>query len=254
MSQDSSNQQGQTQTARAVMTLRDLVVRGSLDPGQRYTETQLAELLAMSRTPIRAAVQRLTDEGLLTPMPGGGYGVRQFSPVEISEAIELRGVLEGLCASLLAERGLAAELLDQLSALSDSIAAVLAVDDFGPAGLAEYERLNARLHHQLVIATDSTLLIQEVARANNRPFASASALVGLHRSHAEARLHLLIGQDQHRIVIEAIRNRQAGRAEAVMREHARLSQQNLMRRFDGGTGLQALRGASLIHHPDPAGA
>ena len=72
------------------------------------------------------------------------------------------------------------------------------------------------------------------------------------RSHAEARLHLLIGQDHHRIVIEAIRTRQGARAEAIMREHARLSQHNLSRAMQTRGALDRIPGASLIRQPDPA--
>lgn len=250
MNHDTSATQKQTQTARAVMTLRDLIVRDRLDPEERYTETQLAELLSMSRTPIRAALQTLTDEGLLSPVPGGGYVLRQFSPGEISQAIELRGMLEGYCARLLAERGLDAGRLAALAAISDAIAVLLANRHFGQADLAQYERLNARLHQGLVAATDSPLLMHEIERANARPFASASALVGMYDGDDEARQHLLIGQDHHRILIEAIRDRQGARAEAIMREHARLSQHNLLQACGRDGALDRLRGASLIRQPE----
>ncbi|MTH62269.1 GntR family transcriptional regulator [Paracoccus litorisediminis] len=241
---------GQSQTVRAAMTLRDMIIDGRLEPEMRYTETQLAELLSMSRTPIRAALQRLTDEGLLTAMPAGGYVIRLLLPSEISETIELRGVLEGLCARLLAERGCPGAALDELVALSAQIEALLADDGFSRADLPTYERLNGRFHQKLVAATESTLLIQELARANNRPFASASSLVGMYENDRAARQHLLIGQDHHRTVIEAIRSRQGARAEAIMREHARLSQRNLMRAVESSRSLELLRGASLIRQPD----
>ena len=56
----------------------------------------------------------------------------------------------------------------------------------------------------------------------------------------------------HRIVIEAIRTRQGARAEAIMREHARLSQHNLSRAMQTRGALDRIPGASLIRQPDPA--
>ncbi|WP_199258012.1 GntR family transcriptional regulator [Paracoccus binzhouensis] len=252
MTSKDSIRTGTTQTVRAAMTLRDMIIGGRLAPDHRYTETQLAEMLSMSRTPIRAALQRLTDEGLLSPVAAGGYMVRQFLPSEISEAIELRGMIEGFCVRLLAERGLPPETIGRIAAISDRIAALLAREDFTRAELPVYERLNAEFHQGLVEATESSLLIQEAARANRRPFASASALVGMYDSDRAARLHLLIGQDHHRILVEAIRNRQGSRAEAIMREHARLSQHNLSRAMETSATLERIRGAALIRQPDEA--
>jgi GntR family transcriptional regulator of vanillate catabolism len=241
---------GQSQTVRAAMTLRDLIIGGHLQPGERYTETQLAERLDMSRTPIRAALQRMTDEGLLSPQSGGGYVVRQFSVSEISETVELRGALEGLCARLLAERGAPPAVLAELVEIADRIDELLDDDDFGRDQLPAYERLNAEFHQGLVAATGSVLMTQEVDRANNRPFASASALVGIYESDQAARRHLRIGQDQHRTVIEAIRDRQGARAEAIMREHARLSLRNLTRAVESSRLMDQIRGAGLIRQPD----
>lgn len=242
--------QANTQTARAVLSLRDMIVGGQLEPDTRYTETHLAELLSMSRTPIRAALQKLTDEGLLTPMPAGGYVLRQFLPQEIGEAIEIRGMLEGLCARLVAERGADPATMDRMTDIVTRIDTVLNAPDFGQPAMVAYSRLNAELHQTLVAATGSALLAQEVARANARPFASASALVGTHQPGRAARDHLLIGQDQHHSLIEAIRDRQGGRAESIMREHARLSRRNLDRAVAANRPIDHIRGASLIIQPD----
>lgn len=250
MNRIAATKAGQTQTARAAKTLRDMIIGGRIEADQRYTETQLAELLSMSRTPIRAALQRLTDEGLLMSVAGGGYVIRQLLPIEIGETIELRGMLEGYCARLLAERGIEESALADLAATSDKIAALLADEGFGRADLPAYERLNAQFHQALVNATGSTLLVQEIARANNRPFASASALVGMYENDRAARQHLLVGQDHHRIAVEAIRDRQGARAEAIMREHARLSLRNLTRAVESSRPLDHIRGANLIRQPE----
>lgn len=237
---------GTTQTMRAVLTLRDMIAGGQLHDGTRYTEVQLAEMLSMSRTPIRAALQKLTDEGVLQAMPAGGYTVRRFLPSEINEAIEIRGMLEGFCVRLLAERGVDAQVLATLNELCREIEAALTVPVFCEQSIITYSRLNAEFHKTFVDACNSQLLQQELARANARPFGSASALVGIHAPDEAARRHLWVGHDQHRAVIDAIATRQGGRAEQIMREHARLSQRNLSRALDARDLLEGLEGATLI--------
>ena len=80
---------------------------GELPGGARIAELTLVEKLGVSRTPIRAALMRLEQEGLLHRLPGGGYAVRTFSETDVADAIELRGTMEGLAARLAAERGVA---------------------------------------------------------------------------------------------------------------------------------------------------
>jgi len=246
--------QGITQAGRAVLALRDMIVSGVLEDGARYTEVQLAAMLSMSRTPIRSALQRLTDEGMLVPMAAGGYTVRGFLPEEIFEAIEIRGMLEGLCVRLLAERERDEVMLARLVLIADRIEAVLLADRFTQASIVSYAQLNAEFHQTLLDACGSQLLQHEVARANARPFGSASALVGMHEPDQAARMHLWVGQDQHRAVIEAIGSRQGGRAEQIMREHARLSQRNLSRALETKRPLEGIQGGKLIRREREAEA
>lgn len=237
-------------TSKALMRLRDMIAEGAIPAGERLTETQLAEMLGMSRTPIRAAVQHLREEGLLEARPGGGYVVHAFGPREIGEAIELRGLVEGFAARLLAERGLdaadAARLCDLIARIDVEIGAKV----FGQDQTVAYVELNAAFHETLAEATRSALIIQEARRANARPLAGASALVRA-RDDAEAvRRHLIVAQDQHKAVLEAIEGREGARAEAVMREHARLSRRNLMKALGNRESLEAVRGANLIERAD----
>jgi GntR family transcriptional regulator, vanillate catabolism transcriptional regulator len=97
--------EGSSQAVKAQQRLRELILAGQLPRGTRIAEMALVNRLGMSRTPIRAALMRLGEEGLLQSLPGGGYAVRTFSEREVADAIELRGTLEGLAARLAAERG-----------------------------------------------------------------------------------------------------------------------------------------------------
>src|SRR5947207_4679399 len=108
---DTADDTGVSQTVKAQLRLRELIVGGELKPGSRIAELSLVERLGASRTPIRMALVRLEEEGLLEALPNGGFAVRDFSEADIRDAIEVRGTLEGLAARLAAERGITSVLL-----------------------------------------------------------------------------------------------------------------------------------------------
>lgn len=65
-----------TTAVRAQLQLRELILSGELAGGSRIAELSMAEKLGVSRTPVRAALSRLEQEGLLEALPSGGYAVR----------------------------------------------------------------------------------------------------------------------------------------------------------------------------------
>src|SRR3989442_4158883 len=93
-----------SQTGRAFIGIRELVLRGEFARGERISELPLVARLGMSRTPIRLALERLAHIGLLESTATGGFTVREFTIEEVRDAIEVRGVLEGTAARLAAER------------------------------------------------------------------------------------------------------------------------------------------------------
>src|SRR5436190_11984820 len=100
-----------SQAVKAQLQLRELILAGELPAGSRIAELAIVDRLGMSRTPIRAALMRLEQEGLLQALPGGGFAVRTFSERDVADAIELRGTVEGLAARVAAERGASAVVL-----------------------------------------------------------------------------------------------------------------------------------------------
>jgi GntR family transcriptional regulator of vanillate catabolism len=108
-------EEGGSQSVKAQLRLREMILAGELPGGARIAELTLVEKLGVSRTPIRAALMRLEQEGLLEALPNGGYAVRTFSERDVSDAIELRGTVEGLLARVAAERGAAPVVLGEAS-------------------------------------------------------------------------------------------------------------------------------------------
>src|ERR1700692_1530341 len=93
-----------SQTGRATLALREMLVQGQFKPGERIREVPLAAKLDVSRIPLHLALERLAHEGFLEVHPRRGFIVQQFSPDDIYDAIELRGLLEGAAARLATER------------------------------------------------------------------------------------------------------------------------------------------------------
>jgi DNA-binding GntR family transcriptional regulator len=108
----------QSQTVKAKLGLRELVLEGAFAPGERVPEIGLAKRLGVSRTPLRLALSTLAHEGLLEPLAGGGFVVRSFTRADVFDGIELRGVLEGTAARLAAER---LEFTDELDPLVEAV-------------------------------------------------------------------------------------------------------------------------------------
>lgn len=217
---------GRQQTERALSELRDLVLRGEIEPGERLSEVALSARLAVSRTPLRSALQKLELEGLVTLIPSGGYQVRRFSREDVFDAIELRGVLEGTAARLAAERGCTTAALKGLKAVVDDLDATLAPAPLD-IDLERYAFLNDRFHQGLANLSGSRVIADELARACRLPFASPNAFVGAEPGALAFRQSLIIGQAQHKAILQAIEGREGARAESIAREHARLARQNL---------------------------
>ena len=84
-----------SQASSTIIRLRELLLRGEFPAGERISELSLVSRLGVSRTPIRAALQKLAHEGLLESSPSAGFLVRQFHVADAWDAIEMRGALEG---------------------------------------------------------------------------------------------------------------------------------------------------------------
>ncbi|MFT4190332.1 MAG: GntR family transcriptional regulator [Comamonas sp.] len=237
---------GASQAIKAQLRLRELILSGELPSGTRLTELSVVERLGVSRTPVRAALARLEDEGLLEAVAGGGYGVRVFHERDVADAIELRGSLEGLLARLAAERGVARGPLETARRCLADIDRVLAAPALDDEGISRYQRLNEAFHAQIHAMADSPVIARQFERASRLPFASPSALV-IRESHSPgARDVLTIAQHQHWQVLAAIEAREGGRAEALMREHSRIARHNLQRVLRAPASAAAPAGATLI--------
>lgn len=237
-----------SQTTRALLELRNLILNGELQPNERLSELAVVERLGVSRTPVRAALLRLSEEGLLDEIPGGGFAVKEFTERDVHDAIELRGTLEGMAARFAAEHGASPALLAEARDVVASIDAI--IDNVGsdPADFTRYVQLNERFHNLLITMSGSDLLAREFERMTRLPFASPNGFVRAQALAPESKLILTIAQEQHRGVLEAIELRQSGRAEGLMREHARLAHRNLRYALGNRDAIRHVQGGTLIRN------
>jgi DNA-binding GntR family transcriptional regulator len=138
----------------AYRRLRQLIVDGTLAPGERIFENELAEELGISRTPLREALRQLETEGLVQFSARRGAVVAGLSAAEMREEFQIRASLEGLAIRLAGPR-LTAEDLKQLRRELDHMTAALGRGD--RAAFREHHRL---FHTTIFDATQAPRLIR----------------------------------------------------------------------------------------------
>ena len=196
-----------------VERLRQSLLDGAFAPGSRLNEVHLARALAVSRTPLRSALQTLAGEGLLHYTPNRGFTVPEQSLNAIIDAYEMRALAEGLAARLAAERGLSEEVRLRLEA------ALRAGDHALASGTDERERrglyaaANEAFHGTIHEAAQSAL-VKDVLRICQRvPQTSSHNIVAFDLSDMRER------HAAHRRIYEAIICREPREAEQQMRQH-----------------------------------
>jgi GntR family transcriptional regulator, vanillate catabolism transcriptional regulator len=233
-----------SQTMRALANLREMLLQGAFRPGERISELPLVGRLGVSRTPIRLALDRLANEGLLEVSPTGGFTVRAFTVEDIWDAIEMRGVLEGTAARLAAERLKANQDLDPLRKCRDEMDSMLPTPTM--ESFVQYLELNEAFHSAVVDLAKSPMLRRTLERVLSLPFASPSALVFAPTLLPAASQMLVLGQEHHCAIVEAIENCQGTRAESLAREHSRLARRNLEMALAHKDLFSSVPGSSLI--------
>ena len=230
-----------TLTERATEALRDALIRGELDERAPLTEKRVCGYLGMSRTPVRAALQTLAQEGLLGYESQRGYHVRPVDDVAVSEAYEVRGVLEGLACQRAAERGLSSEQRAALHACVRDGHDLLE----GGEGRFDHEswrRMNVRFHAALLEAAGSDTLSRVANRAERAPLATTSVTAA--RAPAPQLDLLRQAQRDHVRILDSVERGTGTRAAALMREHIIVAGELVsasVRRSRAGSGRYAER-------------
>jgi DNA-binding GntR family transcriptional regulator len=199
--------------------LRAAIIRGQFEPGARLVERDLTNQFQVSRTPIRQALQRLEQDGLVVCRPHCAYSVKSPNAAEAALAYEARGVLEASCSALAAERA-TPEQIQRLRALVRDGWRMLQEDDFESLLVC-----NNELHALQVAASQNHFMVEE----HRRVWAYVDLLRGrlwksTDRPHA--------GHEEHAAIVEAIAKRRPELARQLASEHVRLAWEGVAGRLN----------------------
>jgi GntR family transcriptional regulator of vanillate catabolism len=236
-----------SQTARATLALREMLVQGRFRPGERIREVPLAAQLSVSRIPLHLALERLAHEGFLEIRSTRGFVVQGFSTDDIYDAIELRGLLEGAAARLCTERMRDVKELQPMREAAVEIVNLIRRRKLTMESFNRYIHLNAKFHNALLDLSRSRMLRRAIDQACSLPFASPSAFLKRQYISPELQELFIISADQHCAIVDAIANHEGMRAEVLTREHARVARRNLEDALKNREQLQDVPGARLIH-------
>jgi len=194
---------------KAYRKLRDRIFSGDYAPGVRLKERQLCADLEVSRTPVREALRRLESEGLVQIEPRRGGVVSHIDAEEAEEIFALGAVIESFAAKMAAQKATA----EGVAALDDVVAAMAAVLERGDDTCrADYMKLDGELHSRIVAMADSRRLSAALQQVVGVP-----VLVQAFNRYTPE--HLRQSFDQHRALVDAIRERDGEWAESTMRYH-----------------------------------
>ncbi|MDX1576781.1 MAG: GntR family transcriptional regulator [Kiloniellales bacterium] len=194
--------------------VREAIQAGRYGPGERLRETEVADWLAVSRTPVREALRRLEAEGLLTFEPWRGVVVAELDRRQVTELYAMRTILEGAAARLAAQHVGEAEI--------ELMAGLLARAKTAGDDAEALAAINRRFHQAIYTGAHNRYLLQSLETLRNAlallrgtTFAVPGRAKAAHREHAA--------------ILAAIKARDADRAEQAARDHIRAAERARVR-------------------------
>jgi DNA-binding GntR family transcriptional regulator len=200
---------------QAVTALRAAVTTGELSPGKHLVETELSEMLGISRGTLREALRQLQQEGLVAADERGRLRVRNLDAGEISEIFEVRAALEALAAERLAARP------DRDSAVEQLTSAVVHMEETRREGLESSIEADLDFHRRLIdLAGNSTLIHQWGSLEGS--IRMSIMFSGIERAVGN------MTPNRHQDIVEAIRSGDTAIARQVTLEHMNIAVRNLL--------------------------
>jgi DNA-binding GntR family transcriptional regulator len=188
----------------AYTLILEAIEAGTWRPGDRLVESELAERLGVSRTPVREALQRLETQGMLA-RDGRSLMVASLDHNQLAELYTVRGTLEGLAARLAARHATGEEVRVLQGMVADD-RRLLGGD---PRALS---RANRRFHKQIHLASHNRYLIQQLDLVHRSMALMATTSFAAEGRDAE-------GLAEHDLIVAAIAARDGDAAETALRTH-----------------------------------
>ncbi len=196
-------------------TIREAIINGVLNPGERLMEIQLAEEMGVSRTPVREAIRKLELEGFVVMVPRRGTYVADLSIKDINEVFELRTALDVLAAGLAAER-ITDDELEELERLLVHIGEY--IDDENREKIIEAD---SHFHDLLYKASRNDRLVGIINNLREQITRFRSTSINY-----PGRLKTTWAE--HRMLLEAIAQRDGKLARKIAREHMENAEHTLL--------------------------
>ena len=206
--------------------LWEKIRHGEIVPGQRLKDVEWAQRLGVSRTPVREAMRKMQQEGVLIPLTQGGYEVRPTSRRDLIELYRCRAALEALATEEAAARfdEKQAKRFDELVARCDK---AIADDDLDAAF-----SLNTAFHTAIVDSSGNAYLKTLLDALRKLVLFYRTTLLEMSKGNPENRAlyidRLRIKQTRHREILAALEARDARRAANLMQDHVRETAEDLL--------------------------
>ncbi|KUF10053.1 GntR family transcriptional regulator [Pseudoponticoccus marisrubri] len=194
---------------RAVLQLREMIFSGELAAGSDHLETELADRLGMSRTPVREAALLLESQGLLEMRPRKGVRILPVSAEDMREVYDVLTELESLAAERAAERGLTEQDLAALHAAIDDMERAISADD-----LEAWAAADDRFHAELVRLGGNSRIRMIVAMMSDQVRRAKASTLFLRPVPVKS-------NEDHRAVYAAILAGDPATARRIHRNHRR---------------------------------
>ena len=189
--------------------IKNMIIMREIEPGKKINEEHLAKEIQVSRTPIREALCRLENEGIVKIIPRRGAFVADLTEINVSEILLIREVLEGLAARLATEN-MDEKTLEKLKKALEKVSAVPEKD----SDLIDYTRSEVDFHALLLSASNNQMLknMMEIVNAHLQIIRLRTVVIP-ERAQKTVK--------EHHQILKAIENGDAGAAEELMRKHVR---------------------------------
>lgn len=205
----------QTLREKILETIRDAILRGSLKPGERVSEPELAERFGISRTPIREAFRQLESEGYLQVIPRKGAVVASLSERDVEEFYAIKIILEGFAARMAAEK-MSMKDIEKLEAINDKLKKLADEED-----VKNFFKVHDEFHEVFIKAAGNEKLLelinQLIMRFKRLRLASLSQ---------PGRMNVSV--QEHEQLIEAFKRHDGKTADSLVRHTATLGAKALI--------------------------
>ena len=197
-------------------TLRQAILRGEMEPGERLMEIQLAQKLGVSRTPIREAIRKLELEGLVIMIPRKGAEVAHITEKDMRDVLEVRATLEELVVAL-ACKNVTDEKLAELKAANKLFETAIVSKD-----VVNIVDADVHFHDIIYTMTDNARLIQIINNLREQMYRYRLEYVKDARTHS-----ILISE--HNDIIKQLKDRNVEQAKKVIYQHINNQEKGIIR-------------------------